>query len=355
LESGCDAGPDRQNAVVPVIERSNVAVCTALRKRIVESCPRDLSKAFIAWLLEDFNQTADLLSLAARALKREGAGQDFQSIAILGFAAHAGILSEPELAALKKSLSRLAGRSPVVSGVPMPFCADAVGILGVALGTAVIANAETTGQVVGWTMRFLKTAYDRDSAEDWRRCLFAAADLKIGSPLRLTFPNGAAVADVRLALQAKRLIHCADSQVRQDEARVQQIALQELSAEVGCERAALCLAGVEWVIRRDGEQSCPVGVFTEQILKNAPEPSHENERSDVDATSRKKRGRPTKIPDELKERALTAQGTKARAQILYRCSYPTIQQQRNVCSILKHYRKKSARERVEQLPAFIQH
>ena len=251
--------------MVPLIETSNL-VTTALRKRIAESWQRDLSKAFIAWLLQDFNEPADLLPIAAQAAKREGAGQDFQTVAILGFAADAGVLSDPELAALKKGLARLAGRSPVVSGVPMPFCADAVGILGIALGTAIIANAEITGHVVGWAVRFLKSAYDRDRAEDWQRCLLAAADLKMGTPLKLSFPNSVAVADVRLALLAKGLMSCLDTQVRKDAACVAEIALREPFGEVECERAALCLGGVEWIIR--DKQTDPAGAFTEHISTN---------------------------------------------------------------------------------------
>jgi hypothetical protein len=56
----------------------------------------------------------------------------------------------------------------------------------------------------------------------------------------------------------------------------------------------------------------------------------------------KKRGRPTEIPDERKQRALAVRGGKARAQILYATKYPTPQQVKNVSSILKHYRRKSA-------------
>lgn len=56
---------------------------------------------------------------------------------------------------------------------------------------------------------------------------------------------------------------------------------------------------------------------------------------------RRKRGRPTEIPDERKRRALDAQGGKARAQILYATKYPTPQQVKNVSSILNHYRGKS--------------
>jgi hypothetical protein len=52
---------------------------------------------------------------------------------------------------------------------------------------------------------------------------------------------------------------------------------------------------------------------------------------------RKKRGRPSKIPDELKLRALSVKGGKARAQILYCTSYPTPQQVKNVPTILRHF------------------
>jgi hypothetical protein len=56
--------------------------------------------------------------------------------------------------------------------------------------------------------------------------------------------------------------------------------------------------------------------------------------------SRKKRGRPTTISDDKKQKALSVQGGKARAQILYGVSYPTSQQVKNVSSILRHYIRK---------------
>jgi hypothetical protein len=255
-------------------------------------------------------------------------------------AADAGILSEPELSALKKGLSRLAGRSPVVNGVPMPFCADAVGMLGIALGTAVIADAEVTGRVVGWVTRFLKSAYERDRAADWQRCLLAAADLMMGTRLKLSVPNSAAVADVRIALLGKGLIHYPETQVRQDVARVLEIAIQEPSGDIDCEQAALRLAGVEGATRRESEQQYRAGASTEHMVTNPPQTWNADKPSDIDARPRKKRGRPVKISDELKEKALAVQGTTARARVLYQCQYPTIQQQKNVSGILKNYRKK---------------
>ena len=55
---------------------------------------------------------------------------------------------------------------------------------------------------------------------------------------------------------------------------------------------------------------------------------------------RRARGRPTEISDELKERALQIKGGKERAKILYQTRYPTVQQVKNVPTILKHFNRK---------------
>jgi hypothetical protein len=68
-------------------------------------------------------------------------------------------------------------------------------------------------------------------------------------------------------------------------------------------------------------------------LGNAPN-------ANIALSSRKKRGRPTEIPDERKQRALETHGGRARAQILYDTKYPTPQQVKNVSAIMKHYSAK---------------
>jgi hypothetical protein len=147
---------------------------------MVESCQRDLSKAFGAWLLREPGQDVDLASIADRAATREGAEQDFETVAILGFAAEAGVLSAAQVQILKQGLSRLSNRKPVVNGAPMAFCFDAVGIVGVVLGTRAIADVDVTNLIVQWTTNFLRISYY--SAQDWRRCLFAAAARLLKSP-----------------------------------------------------------------------------------------------------------------------------------------------------------------------------
>jgi hypothetical protein len=128
---------------------------------------------------------------------------------------------------------------------------------------------------------------------------------------------------VRLALLAKGLINSPNKQVRLDVARVRQSTIDErLGGLVDCERAALCVAGVEWVIRREGEQEDRADASTEHISTVPPHTSPADGQTDIGARPRKKRGRPAEIPDELKEKALAVQGITARARILYQNATP---------------------------------
>jgi hypothetical protein len=225
-------------------------VRAALRTLIAESCRRDLSKVFVEWLMQESERGAGFASIATQAAQRDGADQDFQTIAILGFAADAGLLSELQFEAFKRGLSKLAGRSPMVSGVPMAFCADAAGILGVAVGTRSIKDPILTGKLVGWATKFLRASYERGGVDDWQRCLFAVADRQLGGTLGLPVPKSAATADVRTALAAKGLIEVGDgNQARDDEGQALELVVQEPQNDFSGERTALRLAALARVIR----------------------------------------------------------------------------------------------------------
>lgn len=133
---------------------------SALRRRVADSARTELSAVFAEWLLLGTEPGAEFVSLVGNAATREGALQDFQTVAILGFGAHAGILGAKQIEALKKGILRLAGREVVIDGLPVAFCSDAVGILGVALGTKAAADPDLTHRVVTWASRFLKNSYD---------------------------------------------------------------------------------------------------------------------------------------------------------------------------------------------------
>jgi|HubBroStandDraft_4_1064222.scaffolds.fasta_scaffold06483_2 hypothetical protein len=238
--------------MVPVNTTSDFLLAdarAALRRRLTESCRTELSRTFAAWLLREPETDAEFVSLVSEAATREGAQQDFQTVAILGFGADAGILGAAQIEVLKKGLERQVGREVVIDGLPVAFCSDAVGILGVAVGTKAVADADLTGRVVKWASKFLKNSYDTERAEDWQRSLFAAADQQLGSSLNLPFPKWAATADVRTALAARSFIESGGgNQAAEDDAQTLRLAIREPQNELNCYRAALRLAAVESVI-----------------------------------------------------------------------------------------------------------
>ena len=222
----------------------------ALRRRVSEESRTELSRAFCAWLLRDANQDSEFVSLVREAATREGARQDFHAVAILGFGADAGLLAAGEIEVLKKGLRRQAGRGVVIDELPAAFCSDAVGVLGVVLGTKAVGDTQIRDQVVQWISKFLKKSYDAERTEEWQRCLFAAVDLQLGGLLDISTPKSPGTADVRTALVAKGVIEaCDDRLADQDGKHTLNLAMQELADELSHDRAALRLAAVESVVR----------------------------------------------------------------------------------------------------------
>jgi len=229
----------------------------ALRRHFAASRPRELSKVFAAWLLGKPGNDAGFVSSVENAAVQDGAQQVFQTVAILGFAAQAGVLAQTQIDAFKKGLRRHAGREPVVERVPMAFMSDAVGIFGIAIGARAIADAEVTGELGSWTAKFLNRVYEMERTEDWERCLLAVADRQLQTAPRLAVPDSAAVADVRVVLAAKGFLDIADrSEAREDDLRALVLAVQEPAVKLECDRAVLRLAALNSVIATVGEQSC---------------------------------------------------------------------------------------------------
>lgn len=220
----------------------------ALRRRLADTDRTELSRAFAAWLLREPDLKTEFSSLVAAAAGRKGAQQDFQTVAILGYGSEAAMLNAQQLDALKQGLRRQAGREPSVDGVPMAFCRDAVGILGIALGVKAVADDKITSEVARWAARFLKASYEMERAEDWHRCLFAAADQQLGSPENLAVPHSAALADVRTALVMRGIL--ADGiLLAEDWDQTLRSAVMASQAELPVDRAVLFLAAMEFVMR----------------------------------------------------------------------------------------------------------
>ena len=217
----------------------------ALQRALTFRPQSDPAIEFGYWMLMRPVDAAEARLIATAAMQRSGAQQDFQTVATLGFARESGLLGPEAAGTLKQGLERLAGRSPVVDEIPMPFCSDAVGILGVALGTKSLADNEVSSQIVAWLSRFLPNIYNLDGTENWQRSLFHAADHVLGGGIKLPASALGQAEDVRIALGAKNTPpRSGGQQAEQEEERALKLILAQGTTEIPYERAAIRLSAL---------------------------------------------------------------------------------------------------------------
>jgi len=184
------------------------------------------------------------------ATQRTGAQQDFQTIATLGYATDSGLFDANTSAILRQGLERLAGRRPFVDEVPMPFCSDAVGILGVALGARFLADASISAKIITWLSSFLKTIYHLDGIDNWQRCFFQAADCVFEGSIGLQDSRLGQSGDIYLALAAKGVfVPAAGKSTEQEDEEALKLILQQGTHEITYERAAVRLAALDYAVR----------------------------------------------------------------------------------------------------------
>lgn len=222
----------------------------ALQRALACRPQTDPAIMFGYWMLMRPVDAPEARQIATAAMQRTGAQLDFQTAATLGFAKESGLLGPEAAGTLKQGLGRLAGRSPVVDEIPMPFCSDAVGILGVALGTRSLADNGVSSQIVTWLSSFLPNIYDLDGTENWQRCLFQATDHILGG--RIKIPSSALdqAEDVQLALAAKNILPRTDGkQAEQEEENALRQIITQSTTGISYERAAIRLAALGYIVR----------------------------------------------------------------------------------------------------------
>jgi hypothetical protein len=222
----------------------------ALQRALASRPQSDPAIAFNYWMLMRPGDAPEAGQIAIAAMQRSGAQLDFQTVATLGFARESGLLGNEVAGILKQGLERLAGRSPVVDEIPMPFCSDAIGILGVALGTRSLADGGVSSQMVKWLCRFLSNIYSLDGTENWQRSLFQAADYVLGGGIKLPASAHSQAEDVRIALGARNALpRISGVQAEHDEESALKLILAQGTAEASYERAAIRLAALECIER----------------------------------------------------------------------------------------------------------
>lgn len=242
-----------KNAVVPVSDESGLLLSdarSALLRILTHRPQTDPAILFAHWMLGRKENGAEAKQIASAAAQHAGAQLDFQTVAALGFAHESGLLGAEISGTLKQGLERLAGRQPFVDGNPMPFCSDAVGILGVALGTRVLADKTLSAKIVAWMTTYLPTIYGLDGTEDWQRHLFRAADTVVGAGINLPPVSDGQAVDVLVALAAKGILpRTAGKQAEHEEEQALKTILSEAAIEIPYQRAAVRLTALEHVIR----------------------------------------------------------------------------------------------------------
>ncbi len=132
----------------------------------------------------------------------------------------------------------------------MPFCSDAIGILGVAIGTRFLGDDQVLSRIVTWFSSFLPTIYRLDGTEDWQRCLFQAADYVLGSKMRIPGSTISQTEDVAVALAAKNVLRRNQGKdAEQEEEKALRLILLQGTGATSYERAAIRLAALQYVTR----------------------------------------------------------------------------------------------------------
>ena len=250
---GCNAGTNRENTVVPVSDASDLLLAdarSALERALTRRPQADPAIMFTYWMLKRAGEKPEAMRIATAAAQRSGAQLDFQTVATIGFARESGLLGPDASGILKQGLERLAGRQPFVDGIPMAFCSDAIGILGVALGATSLADTFVSVKIISWLSSFLKIIYDLDGTENWQRCLFQSADRVLGGGMGVPGALLGQAEDVYVALRSKTLFPALTGEAaEQEEEKALRLMLLQGTIESSYERAAIRLAALEHVVR----------------------------------------------------------------------------------------------------------
>jgi len=167
---------------------------------------------------------------------------------VLGFASTVYSMEPEQLSALHAGLQWLAGREPFLYGSPMPFCLDAVALLGIAFGVKNIMEQATKQAVANWMGKFTARSYGM--VEGWQKCLVAVVQREANVLPNLQVPIDPACADIRIALYAKGLLlKSEETIVEEDEYQTLWLVKSDTDSRLSPVQAALRLAALDWVKR----------------------------------------------------------------------------------------------------------
>jgi REase_DpnII-MboI len=222
----------------------------------------DLDEAFAAWLLSEQDIGLQLYEPALTAAARAGAQRTHRDVAILGFAAVAGVLKSTQQEALRKGLLWLSGREPLIDGGPQDFCTDAIALLGIALGAKCSSADTTKNAIADWMGKFINQSY-LNRLDDWQKCLLATAQRAVDAVPVLPIPDVSSIADVRVALRAKGVLSTDAELDNQEQMETLLLMKREAGKSIDPIRAALRISAFDSI-----QRTAPVLNFSRPTIED---------------------------------------------------------------------------------------
>lgn len=185
------------------------------------------------------------------AVKASGAKRTYKHVSILGFARWAGLLEDSVNPALLDGLHWIFGRAPVVDGVQMPFCRDAVALLGMAVGVAAVADNEVKKKAADWLQTVIHAGSRDRGFEPCEKCFLSVISELLQTTIHINLECSADVeADIRVGLRTCGLLSIpSDSNVmRHDQYRALELIKSETAPKIDIVRAALRLVALESIM-----------------------------------------------------------------------------------------------------------
>jgi len=182
------------------------------------------------------------------AIKASGAIRTYKHVAILGFAAWAGLLDEYGSQVLLEGLRWTFGRAPIVDGVQMPFCRDVVALLGMTFGVVVTEDEELKKKAAHWLQAAVEAGEKDRDFDTWEQCLLTVLPEVLAKTIHLNARcTNDSDADIRVALRSCGLLPLPSDPdlISHDQRCSLQLIKSETASKIGIVRAALRLSALE--------------------------------------------------------------------------------------------------------------
>jgi REase_DpnII-MboI len=238
---------------------------TLLRELSSAVGKHDIYEAFAAWLVPDTIPGLIIEGATEAAVEAAGSSRTASGVATLGYASGMKELNEKESRCLQSGIEWVVGCEPIVRGTPMPFCMDAVTLVGIVLGAKKCNSIQERFE--SWLRLCREATSAGQGLGEWQEWLMAVVTQDAGIGWAGKTVEGAEGAEVRVSLRSKGFGTAADAtSIAKDEVAALSYIVTCPSSGFGISRAAIRLATLDWIRRQ--RATLAVQSFSMQDLAN---------------------------------------------------------------------------------------